>query len=302
MEYESFPLSESLDTEIVMHRNAHFGGKFEFMLEYYSQEKKGVIEDFSLERIEELYLLEKNTQEDLTDLLLSEADIERVEKSLSTYSEIKEIYEIKNPKNKLPQLISDLILSEEEHPLKEINAIVNEKSAIVPYLHKLIHTSEFYDPLFPGYGYAPIHAFECLAKIGDVSSIPLLFEKIGSGTFLNEETIFQALRTFGHAAEEFLLKVLKSKPITQDNERAAIALLEFGENEIFARYCLELLSDTAVLTNPTFVAYLVLGCEGLQTPEHRKEFLLLLNNPKIPSILHEDIRLIARHWFPNLKI
>jgi len=302
MDFESFPLAESLDVEIVMHRNAHFGGKFEFMLEYYFQEGKGVQEDFSLERIEELGLIEIEMQEDLTNLLLSDAEIDMVQQSLSTYSEIREVYEIDNPKNKFPLLISNLILSEEEHPLQEIEAIVKEKRAIVPYLHKLIHSDKFYDPLFPGYGYAPLHAFECLGRIGDVSSIPLLFEKIGSGSFLNEETIFQALRAFGSSAEEFLLKVLKGKPLTVDNERAAIALLQFEENEAFARYSLELLQDPAVLTNPTLTAYLVLGCEGLQNPEHQKEFLLLLNNPKIPTILHEDIRAIARHWFPNLRI
>lgn len=298
-EYEYFPVSDCLDNEIVMHRNAHFGGKFEFMLEYYAQEGKGAQPDFSMDRIEELYQMERISDEDLTQIL-SPAEIEKVGKAQEIYAKLKEIYEVRG-KNSLPKLISDLILSEEEHPEEEIEAIVAQKKAIIPYLHELLNSDEFYDPLFPGYGFAPLLAAECLGRIGDTSSVPLLFERVGSGNFSHEEAVFDALKAFGKAGEDFLLKVVKSRPFTIDNERAALALLQFQENEEFARICLETLRDPNLPDRPTLITYLVLGCEGLQKPEEQKEFLLLLNHPKIPESLHEDIRLIAKHWFPSLK-
>ena len=57
--FEHFPLVDALDHEILMHRDAHFGGLFSVMIDYYQTEGKGVQPQFSLQRIEKLQQLEK---------------------------------------------------------------------------------------------------------------------------------------------------------------------------------------------------------------------------------------------------
>ena len=85
MNSPSYPIIDSVDKEILMHREAHFGGLFSLMLDYYQEGGKGVQEAFSLARIEQLALLEKELQQNLAPLYLQGAEAERVGEAKQGY-------------------------------------------------------------------------------------------------------------------------------------------------------------------------------------------------------------------------
>lgn len=293
-DYEHYPLSDELDNEVIMHRNAHFGGKFDIMLEYYSQEGKGAHPDITLDKIEELLHKEHEMQEDIGMLLLSEAENEKVEESKAKYQQLRSIYNVKNSKTPLPALIADLILTENPEPEEEIQALVEHGEAAVAFLHDIMKSDELYDPLFPGYGYAPIHAAECLGKIGSHSSIRILFEQIGTGTFANEEAVFHGLKCIGKKAESFLWDIIKSRPIRPDTEKAVIAILEFPHHEETAKAFLEMLQEEGVKAYPSLMLYLIFGCEDLKDKKLREQFASLKSN--IPVEFHQDMDVVIRNW------
>src|SRR5262249_53231399 len=146
-------------------------------------------------------------------------------------------------KDRIPLLIANLILAEEEEVEFAMEAVVAEKTAIVPSLISLLRNEEFHDPLFPGYGLAPILAAQCLGQIGDQRAIISLFETIGEFDFFDEEVSLKALSIIGEPAKQFLLRVLHSRPVTVDNEKAAIALLAFKDDPEVASRCLQLLKE-----------------------------------------------------------
>ena len=74
----------------------------------------------------------------------------------------------------------------------------------MPALIDLLRNEDFYDPLFPGYGEAPVLAAKCLGLIGDKRAIISLFEAIGEGDFFNEDIILDALHVIGNPARDFL--------------------------------------------------------------------------------------------------
>ncbi len=185
------------------------------MLDYYLNEGKGIHPDFDLERIYALTKIEKEMKADLAPLMLSGADAEKVAKSKGAYKKLKHLYEKHKPETKQMRLIADLILSEEIDPVEEMQAIVEEKAAIVPALIEVIKSEDYYDPLFPGYGLAPSLAAKCLGLIGDKRAIIALFESIGQGDFFDDDVALEALRNIGKPAKDFLLKVLHRKQITE---------------------------------------------------------------------------------------
>ncbi|MFA6916441.1 MAG: hypothetical protein WC222_08590 [Parachlamydiales bacterium] len=292
----NFPLNYEIDAAIVMHRDSHFAGQFSTMIEYYRNNGVGVMEEFDLERIEELAAQEAKTLQNLAISLLTGPDAERVAAAREAYKNLKEVYEIKSPKNKYPQLIADLILAEDPHAKVEVEAIVAEKHAIVPSLIELINSEDFYDPLFPGYGLAPEHALACLQKIGDKRAIIALFESIGKHDFFNEDVAISALWHIGEPAKDFLLRVLRSKPYNEDNERAAIALVAFEEDEEVAQACWEILRGLDLRQYLLFAEYLILCCEGLRSPAEREAFISFGNSENIPKELRGDIKSIINCW------
>ena len=294
---EHFPLIDELDHEILMHRDAHFGGQFSFMLDYYKQERKGVQPEFSRSRIEKLALLEEQLKQNLAALFLTAQEMQKVADARAAYQKLRSIYAVNSPKNIHPHLIADLILSEEEEAEKEINAIVSEKDKIVPTLIELLRSEEFYDPLFPGYGKASAHVVKCLEQIGDKRAIISLFEAIGQKDFFVDDLIIKALKAINAPAKTFLLNVLKSKPITEDNEKAAIALLAFKEEEEeVANACFELLQQEDVLKDPCLPTYLVLVCTGLQDPIKKQMMKVMSLSAKLPAALREDIKQVMKEW------
>lgn len=295
-EMEGMPLVNAQDSAILMHRDVHFGGKFDVMLDYYINEGKGVHPDFDLERIHELARIEKEMKSDLAPVLISGAEAEKIAEAKNAYKKLRSLYEKPKSATKNMLLIADLILSEEQDPQKEIEAIVKEKQMIVPALLELLKSEEFYDPLFPGYGLAPALAAKCLGLIGDKRAIIALFEAMKQGDFFDEDVDLAALKAIGAPAKEFLLKVVHGRPINEDNERAAIALIAFKEDEEVSKACLEMLKDPQVRKDVPLSTYLILACEGLQQDKDRKEFQDLAKDTATPKILAQDIQAVAKSW------
>jgi HEAT repeat protein len=290
-----FPLMDEQDHLILMHRDAHFGGSFSLMLDYYNEENKGVQPDFEIERIEELALLERELQKNLSDLVLTEPEKEEVQYSIDKYLLLRQAYSAK-AKDSIPSLIADLIFSEKEEPEAEIEALVTKGKVVVPYLINLLVTDEFYNPLFPGYGQAPSLAATVLGKIKDEQAIKPLFEALGKEDFFSDEAILNALAHFGEKAKDFILKRLQAKPITKENEYAAMALLHFEESEGTSKTCLSLLQDDQILKRPSLSAYLILGCSALTSSQDQKTFFQLTDHPSLSPDLKEEIQFIGKKW------
>ncbi len=295
-EFEDYPLQYAQDAAVFMHRDVHFGGSFDEMLEYYLKEGKGVHPDFELSRVIALAKFEKQAEQNLAPMILTGADSEKIARAKQAYQDLRDLYELPSAANRFPILIADLILSEDLIPQKEIDAIIAQKGLIVPSLLELLHSESFYDPLFPGYGQGPMLAAKCLGLIGDKRAIISLFEAIGEEDFFNEDVLLQALKEVGTPAKEFLLHVLKARPINYDNERAAIALLPFSDDPEVAKNCFKMLQEPEARKHVPFANYLALVCEGLADEELRRQFIALANDPATPKAVILDIKTIAGHW------
>lgn len=79
-----------------------------------------------------------------------------------------------------------------------------------------------------------------------------------------------------------------------DNERAAIALLGFKDDQEVAKTCLNMLLQPEVRLNAALASYLVFVCEGLTSPEDQAKFTALANDPAISKSLKQDIFTIAK--------
>lgn len=294
--FEQFPLIDAIDHEILMHRDAHFGGQFSIMLDYYRQEGKGAQPEFDSARIEQLMALEEKVKQNLAAVFLGSTEMQRVADARAAYQKLRDIYEIKNPKTIYPQLIADLILAEEEEAEGEIEAIAAQKDKIVPTLIDLLRMEELYDPLFPGYGQAPFLAVKCLGRIGDKRAIISLFEALGQGDFFADDQIINALKVIGDPARQFLLTVMTGRPLNEDNEKAAIALLAFKDEEGVADFCFELLQQPDIQKDPCLSTYLVLVCAGLRDLAKREAFQEMAKQPNLPKLLREDMKAMIHSW------
>lgn len=282
----------SQDIEIVMHREAHFGGSFEVMIDYYSKEGKGCSPSIDLERIQQLAELEKTSGENLASTLLSGSDAEKIQRIRDLYKNLREIYDKPEDGNPIPKLIADLILSEDINSEAIAESFLPYKLSATQALVDLLKNLDFYDPLFPGYGFAPEIAVECLAKIGDKRAIIALFEAIGDGDFFHDEGVLHALKAIGEPAKEFLLRVLKSRPLNEDNEKAAIALECFKGDISVGETAIDLLQSPDVLQDPVLSTYLVYLCEGLPLNVFKKPLELLSEKSGISKDLIRDIRTV----------
>lgn len=294
--FDNFPLQSATDVAILMYREVHFGGNFKVMLQYYEKGGKGICSEFEIDQIRKLAELELQSEQNIAPMILTGMDAERVAQAKKTYEEFRDLFDDDSPNNRYPQLIANLVLAEESFPKEEIQAIVQEKEAIVPSLLELLRSEKFYDPLFPGYGQAPKLAAKCLGMIGDKRSIVSLFESIGERDFFHEDTLLNALKAIGNPAKEFLLQVVKGHPIDSDNEKAAIALIAFREDSDVAEACFQLLQELEMNSHTPLHNYLVLACEGLKDPHSQQILVQLMNNPAIPRDLSLDIHNVAKKW------
>lgn len=296
-DFENYPLSDAIDNVILMHRDAHFGGNFDIMLEYYGGLGKGVNKEFEIARIHKLYELEKTSGNNLAAVMLTGAEAEIVGEAKEAYKKLRSVYEVEKPTSIIPKLIADLIFAEtEEDEEKAVAAAKQQGTKIVPYLIDLLKDDRFYNPLYPGYGLAPLLAAKALGEIGDKKAIMFLFEAIGSGDFFDEDIILDALFAIGEPAKEFLLKVLHAEPVTLDNEQAAIALIRFKNQPGVAIACLEKLKTLDLNKHLPLATYLVLACEGLSQKEEQIALLEIASNPKTPKSIRQDIAVVEHSW------
>ena len=76
---DQIPLLDEEDILTLMHRDVHFGGNFKIMINYYEDEDHiGINEEFKLDRLKELALIEEHLQENLSETLLSEPNQQKV--------------------------------------------------------------------------------------------------------------------------------------------------------------------------------------------------------------------------------
>lgn len=292
-DYDAPSFGDATDIAILMHREAHFGGSFPIMIDYYQRGGKGVSLDFEIPRIIELAEEEIKAGANLAAMLLTPRDIEEVKRAKDSYQIFRDLYAIKSPKTPFPLLIADLILSEEEEPVQELEAIISQNTAIVPSLLELMNSEDMYNPLFPGYGKAPEFAAYCLGKIGDKRAIISLFESIGKVSFFEDEIALNSLKSIGEPAKTFLLRVLQGKPVNEDNEKAAIALLSFGPDPEIAKTSFDLLKTLDLKKEAFLATYLILACEHLQD---RKPFEDFAARTDLPKDLKNDCNTVLNAW------
>lgn len=289
------PLLDTIGLEILMHRDVHFGGNFDIMIEYYEQDGIGVMPDFSLEQIIRLQALEKEGGGNLSDSYLPEPAKALVAKSKELYLEFRNAYETKKKDDPM-LLISDLLLSEDENPESEIQALAEHNKEVFPALINLISSPSFYDPLYPGYGRAPVFAAKCLGRIADERAIAPLFEAMGQENFFTDEAIIAAICSFGDKSKEFLFKVLRNKPFSKDNEHAAITLNSFGDDPEVATACLAVLSDPETFKHQSFSTYLIFACSNLAEPEERQTFITLSKTASLSPVLKDEMDIVINTW------
>ena len=282
------PLLDELDTEIVMHRNAHFGGSFDAMLEYYKRGGVGAVDDFTPGRIEKL----KEMGPDIDAMLPEEAKI-KVQKVKHMYQDLRSLYEKEGDPKKL--LVTDMLLSEDPEPKKEMDAVVAEKETTYSSLIHMIDSLDFYDPLYPGYGRGPQLAAACLARIGNPEALPHLFNALSYDDFFASEAFLTAIASFGEKAKQFLLEVLGTTPYGKDNDMAASALSSMPIDERVSKKALDLMLNPNFQKHPTFMIYLVLLCSELKMDEDRQIFQNL-RKKDFPKEVHEEMDLILKHF------
>lgn len=282
---------DTVDMEILMHRDAHFGGSFEIMLEYYDQDGVGVMPDFEIEQIVYLQKIEIDQKQNLSETYLPDAAKDSVEEAKRIYHQLREVYDQKGEK-----LISDLILSEENHPENEIRALVDQGKDSVPALIHLVSSRVFYDPLYPGYGRSPIFAAKCLGKIQDERAIPPLFEALGQENFFTDEEIILALASFGNRAKSFLITRLKQEPLSKDNEYAAISLSGFPEDDEIAAAALEVLERETTLKRPLFASYLIFACSDLTQSSLQERFIRVSKTNGLSKSIQDEMMVVIKNW------
>lgn len=286
------PLQDAEHNEILMHRDVHFGGKFPLMIQHYEAKRKGVQPHFDLDKLYFLAEWEKTMKQNPAPLLLTAEEIEKVAKAKKAYEKLQEVYEKKG--HEIDQMIADLILSEEDDPEKERAQILGQGKRLVPELIALLRNDELHDPLFPGFGLAPLEAAKCLGTIGDDRALISLFEEIDQGDFFDADAVIQAFGAIGQPAKVFLLKFIGAKPINADNEKAAIAIAAFKQDIAVLQKALVLLQDKEVQKAYPFSGYLALLFD--ESTLFREEYRSLAQTAGLPSLLRSDMEIVIRAW------
>ena len=292
-------LIDAEDCNILMHKDAHFSGSFEQMIDYYNNDGVGIDPEINLQRITELQQIEQAYSENLSAQYLGPMEIEYIAKSKKSYKGLRCIYEqatktsqVVNPS----KLIADLLLSEDEHPENEIEQIVQHSQFTEHLLIQLLKSDEFLSPYFPAYGRGPLLAARCLGKIHSQESLIALFEALQSNHPDLEDETLKALNNMGSYTHPHLIKCLHSRPLSKDNERAAVALSYQAPTNTIAKACLKELYEQDVLKHDTLTTYLLCACEGLTEKDDQDHYLQLSQHPLFPKDLLPDLKAIANSW------
>lgn len=294
---DNFSLTDEMDHSILMHRDAHFGGDFGLMINYYNNDEHIGI-DFSLDlsRIEYLAEIESQTGNNLAAELLSASEMEQVAKCRVAYVKLKEVYDLDDKTFFIPRLIADLILHEDAEPTEAIEAVVEQGTKIVPDLIHIIKSDEAYSPLFPGYGYSPYLAAVCLGKIKDPQAIAPIFEMLSQEMIFEEDALLDTFIEIGEPARDFLLDRLKGRPLTHDNDHAAFALSAFSRDLKVAEAAFDQLKDPLVQMRHLLASYLLCLCDPLFNSTHKQSFIELAKDSSIPQEIRSQIKEIVHDW------
>ncbi len=284
------PFLNTIDLEILMHKDAHFGGSFDVMIEYYQSDGIGVQEDFDIERIQELASFDNTSH--LSAEVLPELAINDVLFSKELYKKFRHCYE---GDDLLLKKLADLILTESWDPKEEIDALAAFNERAIKPLVEILTQDHFYNPLNPGYGRAPINIALTLKKIGSHEAIPYLFQALGK-SFSIDEILIQTLISFGHKGEDFLRARLAATPYTKDNYFAAMALSSFPTSPETAKLALSLISLKESIPHSAYFSYLICICEGLEADSDRKIFIELSKNDQLSKDISSEMALIASFW------
>lgn len=281
---DPFYLVDEEDKEILMHRDAHFGGSFDVMIQYYTEEKKGAILDDALERMQLLQTYEQKLNKDLAPLLLAGADAEKVQQAKKMYKDLASVFENAQDKGSIAVQIANLILSEEEDFELEVANIIKLGPIVIPYLIEIVESQALSDPLFPGYSFAPVIAALALGALKAEKAIIPLFEFMNAGNEGDEEAAVYALFSIGEKAKEFLIRCLSGRPLTKSNEQAAYVLLRFQDTDgdkTIAKLFFTQLKDPQVQKAFPLAHYLSLGCEELPSDLKTEYEALLKEKPSL---------------------
>lgn len=293
---QNFNLTDAIDSEMLMHRDSHFGGSFSAMIDYYESEGKGVNFDFDLERIRDLAQIEEERGGNLAADMLSAKEAEKVAKAKEAYRKLKEVYTVSAATKSPACLLADLILSESEDSIKEIKAITQREDEVLPLLLELLSNDIFNDPLFPGYGKAPSLAAECLGEIANPQAVVPLFELLGKSNDDLELAAIGALKKIGEKAKIFLTQTLKGKPVTNDNRNAGAALaLAFSGDCQVADACFEVLQQVEEDEDMIYVGFLILSCVGLTQGRH-EEFANWSKKAPLAQKMEEEVSAVFADW------
>ena len=295
MEASDTPLVDTLDMEILLHRDCHFSSLFEEMLDYYKKEGIGAMPDFELGEIEKLYALEKKLGKNLSKLYLNEISQEIVRSVKDMYAKFRQVYEKTNP-DPSSVLISDLILSEEDYPKKTIDAILKEKETMYPLILPLLSAEYFYNPLYPGYGRVPALAADILKSMQNPDAISHLFGALGEDNFFTDDAIISALVSFGEKTLNFLKPKLKSTPFSSDNERAAVVLSSFPEEQAIADIALDLLENPETLSKPMFASYLIFACSALEERVKQQRLKTIADKKGLLPELKSELDIVIKNF------
>lgn len=297
---EQHPLIDAIDAQILMHRDVHFGGRFEAMILYYEEGGWGVNQEFTLKRIRDLSEMEKQKGENLAFSLLTEGDLRTIMQSRKLYASLVELADQEGEKHATDRLIAELILSEEEEPEELIQKMADLGDSLVLPLVEILQSEEFRDPLYPGYGLAPGRAAQVLGRLKSEHSVIPLFQSLGDHEFFVEEEIVSALVSTGDVAREFLQKVVASRPITEDNEQAALVLTHFSDHPEVSDFCISQLKDSQLWKYEGLSGYLIAACEAVENSEQRRELKELAEKSDFPELLRKDLMFILNRNMESL--
>lgn len=288
-EMETDGIFNEEDRLILMHRDAHFGASFSVMHDYYKKDKKGAVLPHAVKRIHQLEQLEKEMKRDLAPLLLTGSSAEKVACAKKMYEDLANQ---KDPKNILTQ-IAQFILSENE--VEEDAKNIIQHKGIGPYLIEILHSPFLVDPLFPGYGKAPISAAYALGILKEPAAIPALFLLLAADDFDLVTAAQSALVSIGEPAKKFLLHIVEGTPITKDHELAMQVLLSFEQTKELSYLFLKILKNLDIKKYQELACYLVIGLGKLDA-KGVNEFLEFEKTHQFPQTVQREIELLKKQF------
>ena len=248
------PLLEEDDRDILLHREAHFASSFPLMIEAYENEARSAVLDVNVASIRRLMRLEEQLGKNLAPFILQADDAKKIAQVRKMYQLLADAFE--NGTNNELKAIADAILSEDEDIEEIAKRTALHGPQIVASLITIIENDLLYDPLWPGYGQAPCIAALTLGHLQIVSAIPALFSMLQDDSFDVQNASLRALCMLQEPAKKFCIAQLHSRPISRNNELAALALCSFPCDEDIIQAVSKELASSDVKKHEMLMSYL----------------------------------------------